>query len=72
MSDESDSTYTMTTGDREQMERAQTLEGREAIAYSAERFEMNILASDRPQPYILGLSDIVKGEIPREGFRDRE
>ena len=67
MSSESDSTYSMDTEDREQMVRAMTLAGREAIAYSAERFDLNILPGDRPTPQIqfkMGM-----GEIAREGFR---
>lgn len=69
MSSESGSTYSMDTEDREQMARAMTLAGREAIAYSQERFDLNILPSDRPTPRIE--FKMGKGEIPREGFATR-
>lgn len=69
MSSESQTTYSMDTEDREQLARAMTLEGQEAIAFSAQRFDLDILPSDRPQPRIefrMG-----RGEIPREGFATR-
>ena len=58
MSSESQTTYSMDTEDREQLARAMTLEGQEAIAFSAQRFDLDILPSDRPQPRIELLSTL--------------